>query len=85
MTAETLIIDQYLPNKEGQVWYHLGNMYWIPEYKEFWNWTSTIQGMIHEDDFPHSYFRFINEESEKLFKEKWGEFVILDNRVDDFE
>lgn len=78
MVAKSLEIDKLSKNEKGEQWYCLGNMYWIPEYKEFYRWISTEmrEQYISEDEFPHDYFMFLTEEAEKTFLSKWGKYIV---------
>lgn len=74
---EPIIIDRLLDYKDGQTWYHLGNMYWSPEYKEFYKWFNTLNPKCveNETDFPHDYFRFRTDVHEEEFLHRWGHRV----------
>lgn len=77
---EHIIIDRQ-EHLDG-IWWHLGNMYWCPEYKPFYDWL--VNKRIEEiTDFPHHWFRFIDETHEKEFLDKWKDYIKLDtNNID---
>jgi hypothetical protein len=77
---EPLIIDRYAPNEKGETWYHLGNMYWSSEYKQFYTWLNP-NWVVSEEDFPHDYFRFKTGIYEEEFLYKWGHRVVNDYEV----
>jgi len=73
-----IIIDKYPQDNSGKVWYHLGNMYWCPEYSTFGKWMSenTNKDTVKiEYDFPHADWYFTNPATEVLFLKTWKEFI----------
>lgn len=75
---KNIIIDEYAPNDDGEVWFHLGNMYWCEDYDEFYRYMNTKKSVVSEDDFPHDYFRFKDPLEEASFRAIWASSIQKD-------
>lgn len=64
--------------EEPEGWYHLGNMYWCPEYHEFYQWLQQFKLNVDYDDhtdFPHHYFSIVSPTMKQEFDQKWSQYI----------